>query len=235
MSRAWRLEHLPGAPEKGAYVRTMFDAISPRYDLVNRIMTFGLDQGWRRRTFDSLAVDATDTLLDVACGTGDFLVLAESRSIASVGLDFSFGMLSSRRASSPVVQASAGQMPFVDGSFSAVTCGFALRNFVDLRESFSEMHRVLKDGGRLGLLEVSTPRSNIVRAVHGMYFNHVVPLIGGVISSRAAYSYLPQSVAYLPTHAALCSILEEVGFDEVRIANLPTGAAALITAKKSVR
>lgn len=224
---------LPAAEDKEAYVRSMFDEISPRYDLVNRIMTFGVDQSWRRRVLRELGLNPMTTLLDVASGTGDFLFLAERTSKNCVGVDFSYGMLARRRCSSPVLQASAMALPLLGSSIDALSCGFALRNFKDLPSAFAEFHRVLRPGGRLGILEVSTPSSPFLALFHKIYFNQIVPLVGGVISSRRAYSYLPQSVIYLPDATTLTHILTSAGFVNIRVSQLSLGAAQLIFAERA--
>lgn len=229
-----RSRALPTAEEKEAYVRSMFDEISPRYDLVNRIMTFGVDQSWRKRVLRELRLDSTTTLLDVASGTGDFLSLAERISRNCVGVDFSYGMLAKRRCSSPVLQASAMALPLLDSSVDALSCGFALRNFKELPAAFAEFRRVLKPGGRLGILEVSTPSLPALALLHRAYFNQIVPLLGGIISSRRAYSYLPQSVIYLPDTKTLTSILTSVGFANITVSQLTLGAAQVIFAEKPI-
>jgi demethylmenaquinone methyltransferase/2-methoxy-6-polyprenyl-1,4-benzoquinol methylase len=211
----------------------MFDTISPTYDLVNRVMTFGLDQRWRQRALREARVQATTTILDVACGTGDFLTLAQTRTQRCIGVDFSYGMLRERTTVAPVVQGSALELPFADASFDVITCGFAIRNFTDLQGVFSEFSRILKAGGTLAILEVATPSNAVVRWAHQRYFNELVPLIGGLVSrSKEAYRYLPQSVAYLPTPEQFHELLTTNYFDPPRVIQLGFGASQLLIAER---
>lgn len=222
-------EELPTGAAKAAAVRSMFDVIAPRYDLVNRIMTLRLDVGWRRRTATSLALPPGSVVVDVACGTGDLCRALQAAHLRAIGLDFSAGMLAAARTDDPLVCADALAMPFHDGEADGVTCGFALRNVVDLARLFDEIHRVVRPRGRVALLEVGRPASPLLRAGHRLYFNRVVPLIGAVLSDPAAYRYLPRSTAYLPERAGLLALLERAGFAELRWEPLGLGAAQLVT------
>ncbi|MCA1672998.1 MAG: ubiquinone/menaquinone biosynthesis methyltransferase, partial [Actinobacteria bacterium] len=170
----------------------MFDAIAPRYDLVNRVMTFGLDRSWRRATVEALGQPSSSTIVDVACGTGDFCRELASAGYRAVGIDFSWGMLTSARTEAPLLQADALQLPLRAGSVAGATCGFALRNVTDIPALLAELARVLEDEGRLALLEVAHPEGRFLRTGHSLYFNHLVPLLGGAISDKAAYRYLPE-------------------------------------------
>lgn len=207
----------------------MFDAIAPRYDLLNRVMTFGMDRGWRRRAVSLLRLPRGSVVLDVACGTGDLcndLLSAEHRAI---GVDSSSGMLAAARTSAPLVQADALVLPVGDGAVDGITCGFALRNVVDLAELLAELARVTRRGGRIALLEVAEPQSAVLRVLHGLYFRRFVPLVGGLLSDKNAYSYLPRSTAYLPPHEALLSLLEASGWRAVERKLVGLGAAQMIT------
>lgn len=211
----------------------MFDTIAPRYDLMNRLMTFRLDVGWRRRCVQRLALGPGSRVLDVACGTGDLcrdLVRAGHR---PVGVDFSHGMLTAARTGAPLVNADALALPFADASFDGVTCGFALRNFVELAPMFAEAARVLHPGGRLALLEVATPPNSVMRLGHAVYFGHVVPRLGALLSDADAYRYLPDSVAYLPATHELLAMVTAAGFDRVTRIELTGGIAQLITATRA--
>ncbi len=220
--------HLPQNADKERYVREMFDRISPRYDLANRILTFGLDQIWRRQVVTGLGLRKGQRVLDVACGTGDFLTMLSSAGLIPVGVDFSFGMLEHSHSPAPKVQGSALELPFATESFDGLTCGFALRNFSSLQPVFAEFRRVLKPGGRLGILEVSTPSNPVFKFGHNIYFNKLVPRLGGVISDRSAYRYLPESVAYLPTSAGLRGMLAGEGFEAIDLRLTGLGAAQTI-------
>lgn len=207
----------------------MFDAIAPRYDLVNRIMTFGMDSGWRRLTIERLALAEGSLVLDVACGTGDLCRELRKSKLRSVGFDMSAGMLHAARTTAPLVLADALNLPVSDGSADGITCGFALRNVRGLPELFAEFGRVLRSGGRVALLEVAEPKAKIVKLGHHVYFHKVVPVIGGLISDKKAYSYLPRSTAYLPSPEELLEILRSAGFDSIERKLLGMGAAQLIT------
>jgi demethylmenaquinone methyltransferase/2-methoxy-6-polyprenyl-1,4-benzoquinol methylase len=229
MARFTMPETLPEGEEKVEAVRSMFDAIAPRYDLVNRIMTFRMDVGWRRRTVESLALPSGSSVLDLACGTGDLCRELAARHLRPIGVDLSFGMLAAARTEAPLVHGDALRLPFPDGSVDGVTCGFALRNFASLPPFFAELARVLRPGGRLALLEVAEPPNRVLRAGHRLYFGKVVPLVGGLLSDPAAYRYLPRSVAYLPDPAVMLHQLASEGFIAVDRRLLSVGIAQLIT------
>lgn len=231
--RPWDTDHLPQGEEKVTAVRTMFDTIAPRYDLVNRIMTFRLDVRWRRITVRSLNLQPGSLVLDLASGTGDLCVDLAHAGIRPVSVDLSFGMLSQDRSGAPRAQADILVLPVPDGSVDGVTCGFALRNLVDLNRFFAELARVVRPGGRIALLDVSTPTNPFLRVGNRLYFGRIVPLIGGLLSDRAAYQYLPKSVAYLPTPAQLVDALALAGFDDVVHRQLSGGLTQLITATRS--
>ena len=227
-------EHpLPTGEDKTALVRSMFDTIAPRYDLVNRVMTFGLDVRWRRRACRALGLPAGSRVLDVACGTGDFLRELRRQGMAPVGVDLSWGMLAANTSGEPLVQADATQLPVASGSVAGVTCGYALRNLTDLGSVLAELARVLAPGGRISLLEVSEPTWAPLRLGHRLWFTRAVPLIGAVLSDAEAYRYLPRSVAYLPDEGTLRSLLVSVGFSGVNRRSLLGGAIQLVTATRS--
>ncbi len=210
-------------------MRSMFDSIAPRYDLVNRVMTFGMDTGWRRRSIRFLSLGPGAVVLDVACGTGDFCREIAAAGHFVVGADFSMGMLRAARTDAPLLQADALRLPLRDGSVDAATCGFALRNVTDVGRLFEELARVVRPGGRIALLEVSEPRSAVLRAGHHLYFHKVVPLIGGLLSDRDAYAYLPRSTAYLPPTEGLLERLRAAGFPDASAQHMGLGAVQLLT------
>jgi demethylmenaquinone methyltransferase/2-methoxy-6-polyprenyl-1,4-benzoquinol methylase len=220
---------LPTGRAKVDAVRSMFDSIAPRYDLVNRVMTFGMDRGWRRRSVGTLELPAGSLVVDVACGTGDFCRDLQSAGYRAVGIDLSAGMLLEARTDAPLVQGDALKMPFPAGAADGITCGFALRNVEDIGELLLEFARVLRRGGRVALLEVAEPDSRVLRIGHSVYFRRIVPLIGGVLSDRNAYRYLPESTAYLPPRGRLLEILDEAGFDDARSRLVALGAAQIVT------
>ena len=225
-------ETLPQGDEKVRAVRTMFDTIAPRYDLVNRIMTFRMDVRWRKRTVRSLALRPRAVVVDLACGTGDLCRELAAQGARPIGVDLSFGMLAAARTTAPLLQGDALGLPLPDGSADAVTCGFALRNFASLPPFFAELARVVRPGGRIALLEVAEPPNRLLRFGHGIYFGKVVPLVGGLLSDPAAYRYLPRSVAYLPEPATMLEQLADAGFEQVERRLLSVGIAQLITATR---
>ncbi len=225
-------DNLPEGDEKAAAVREMFDAIAPRYDLVNRIMTFRMDVGWRRRAVRRLQLRPGAVVADLACGTGDLCRELSASHLEPIGFDLSFGMLASARTDAPLAQADILRLPLPDGAVDGVTCGFALRNLVELDTFFDELARVVRPGGRIALLEVAEPPNPLVRFGHGIYFGRVVPLIGGLLSDPAAYRYLPKSVAYLPPPEHMLDMLRSAGFEAVSRELLADGLAQLVSATR---
>ena len=229
------MNRLPAGAAKRRAVRAMFDAIAPRYDLVNRIMTLRLDVAWRRRTANELALPAGSVVGDLACGTGDFCRELARIGHRPLGFDFSMGMLRAAPDGAhgcPMVNADVLDLPLPESALDGATCGFALRNLTAIPPLFAELARVLRPGGRIGLLEVDSPTNPVLRWGHGLYFGRVVPLIGGVLSDRDAYRYLPESVAYLPPPEALIDGLRSAGFTDVLRRQLSAGIAQLITATR---
>jgi demethylmenaquinone methyltransferase/2-methoxy-6-polyprenyl-1,4-benzoquinol methylase len=225
---------LPQGEAKVKAVDDMFDAIAPRYDLLNRLLTFGMDVGWRRRAVRSLQLPAGSLVLDLACGTGDLCRELGKRGYRPVGVDRSAGMLAaqltpSTRLGAPLVRGDALRLPFPANSVDGIVCGFALRNFASLKPFLAECARVLRPGGRVALLEVSEPENSVLRRGHGLYFGKVVPLVGGLLSDRGAYQYLPRSVAYLPPPNRMVAMMSEAGFGGASRRPLSTGIAQLLT------
>jgi demethylmenaquinone methyltransferase/2-methoxy-6-polyprenyl-1,4-benzoquinol methylase len=230
---SWDRETLPEGEEKVRAVRDMFDAIAPRYDLVNRIMTFRLDVRWRRRAVAALGLPANSVVLDLASGTGDLCVDLRRAGHVPLSVDLSFGMLAADRSGAPRVQADILRLPVPDASVDGVTCGFALRNLVDLAAFFAELGRVVRPGGRIALLDVGVPQHRLVRWGNSIYFGKLVPRIGGWLSDPAAYRYLPRSVAYLPTPADMVDALGAAGFADVRHEPLSGGITQLLTGTRA--
>ena len=221
-------EHLPEGDDKVQAVRSMFDAIAPRYDLVNRVMTFRMDVGWWKRTVRRLQLGPGSVVLDLACGTGDFCRELAAYDLVPIGADLSFGMLAAGHSGAPLVQADILRLPVPDASVDGVTCGFALRNLVELEGFFAELARVVRPGGRVAILEVAEPPNPVMRWGHGVYFGKVVPRIGGWLSDPAAYRYLPRSVAYLPPAADMLAMLRRSGFADAAHAELSGGITQLL-------
>lgn len=225
---------LPRGRDKQVLVRAMFDSIAQRYDMVNSLMTFGLDTRWRRRTLDLLGLAPGSVVVDLGCGTGDLCRELQARGCLVVGMDLSAGMLRAGRSHSvPLVQADAAALPVANASLDGIVSGFALRNFADLPGALREMSRALRPGGRLSLLEVGQPKSPVLRAGHAIWFHQVVPRLGGWFSDAAAYRYLPRSVAYLPPWDEFTGLLSEVGFTQIVHHDLSGGIAHCVTATRS--
>jgi demethylmenaquinone methyltransferase/2-methoxy-6-polyprenyl-1,4-benzoquinol methylase len=225
-------DQLPQGSEKVTAVRAMFDTIAPRYDMVNRIMTFRMDVGWRRRSITALGLPPASIVADLACGTGDFCHELARRGLTPLGFDLSLGMLHAAPRPFARAQADVLRLPLRDGSLDGATCGFALRNLVALDGFFSELARVIRPGGRIALLDVAEPPNPLMRAGHRVYFGKVVPLIGGALSDRAAYRYLPRSVAYLPPPDVILAMLRDAGFDDARRELFSGGISQLFVATR---
>ena len=214
-------------------VRGMFDRIAPVYDAMNRVMTIGLDQRWRKLAVSEV-VWPGDRVLDACCGTGDLAVEAERRGGRVVGLDFSERMLERARKKSGAiewVQGDALALPFGDGEFDAATVGFGVRNLADLEGGLRELARVLRPGGKLAVLEITRPRG-ILRPFFRLWFDVVVPLLGRVLPGGEAYTYLPASVRRFPGPDDLSALFEAAGFEDVRYRLLGGGIVALHVGRK---
>ncbi len=219
---------LPVGDEKVQAVQSMFDAIAPRYDMINRLMTFRLDVKWRKQTVRDLALPAGSTVIDLACGTGDFCRDLEAGGLHPLGFDLSMGMLANARTNAPLAQGDALSLPLEAGSVDGATCGFALRNFVDLPPFFAELARVVRPGGRIALLDVCEPPNPVLKAGYQVYFGKIVPIIGGLLSDKAAYSYLPRSLAYLPEPSEMMREVRDAGFEDAERILLSGGLTQLI-------
>jgi demethylmenaquinone methyltransferase/2-methoxy-6-polyprenyl-1,4-benzoquinol methylase len=211
-------------------VRTMFDRIAPVYDLMNRLMTAGLDRRWRRLTV-AAAVRPGDRVLDVCCGTGDLAVEASRAGGEVTGLDFSPRMLERARRklhSVTWVEGDALELPFADESFDAATVGFGVRNLADLERGLHELRRVLRRGGRVAVLEITRPKGPL-RHFYALWFDRIVPLLGKVLPGGDAYTYLPASVRRFPGPEELAAMLADAGFAEPRFRLFAGGIVALHT------
>jgi demethylmenaquinone methyltransferase/2-methoxy-6-polyprenyl-1,4-benzoquinol methylase len=212
-------------------VQRMFDRIAPVYDVMNRTMTAGLDRRWRRITAETV-VTSGDDVLDACCGTGDLAIAATRRGGKVTGLDFSQRMLERARRKAPELEWIEGDvltMPFADGSFDAVSVGFGVRNVDDLAAALLEFRRVLRPGGRLGILEITRPRG-LLAPFYRFWFDGVVPLLGKVLPGGSAYTYLPASVRRFPGPAELADMIAGAGFGDVRVRLFAGGIVALHTA-----
>jgi demethylmenaquinone methyltransferase/2-methoxy-6-polyprenyl-1,4-benzoquinol methylase len=213
-------------------VRVMFDRIAPVYDVMNRTMTAGLDRRWRRITAQTV-VRPGDLVLDACCGTGD-LAIAGARAGGKVtGLDFSKAMLERARRKAPALEWLEGDLlalPFPAESFDAATVGFGVRNVEDLNHALAELRRVLRPGGRLGILEITRPRG-VLAPFYRVWFDGVVPLLGKLLPGGSAYSYLPASVRRFPGPAELAELISTAGFQSVEVRLFGGGIVALHTAE----
>jgi demethylmenaquinone methyltransferase/2-methoxy-6-polyprenyl-1,4-benzoquinol methylase len=200
-------------------VRAMFDRIAGVYDVMNSVMTAGLHHRWRRRAVDLAAVGPGARVLDVATGTGDLAIEAASRGADVVGSDFSEGMLVRARQKAANIrfeQADAMALPYPDDAFDAATVGFGARNFGDLERGLREMARVVRPGGRVVVLEITTPTRPPLSTFFSLWFDRVVPLVGRLAGDPDAYSYLPNSVKRFPDPAALAATMQRAGMRDLR-------------------
>jgi demethylmenaquinone methyltransferase / 2-methoxy-6-polyprenyl-1,4-benzoquinol methylase len=212
-----------GGPASGTLpepqIRAMFDRIARVYDLMNSVMTAGMHHRWRARAADLAQVGPGSRALDVATGTGDLAVELARRGASVVGLDFSEPMLELARSKAPgveFVQGNALELPWADAEFDAVTVGFGARNFADLDRGLAEMARVTKPGGRVVILEITTPQRPPLSWFFRLWFDRAVPALGRVAGDRQAYSYLPSSVRRFPGPEHLAGQLSAAGLAEVR-------------------
>jgi demethylmenaquinone methyltransferase/2-methoxy-6-polyprenyl-1,4-benzoquinol methylase len=213
-------------------VRTMFDRIAPVYDVMNRTMTAGLDRRWRRITAEAV-VRRGDDVLDACCGTGDLAIADAAAGGRVSGLDFSEAMLERARRKAPELEWISGDLlalPFGDGAFDAATVGFGVRNVDDLERALRELRRVLRLGGRIGILEITRPRG-LVAPFYGFWFDAVVPLLGKLLPGGSAYTYLPASVRRFPLPEELSALMASAGFAGVRWRTFAGGIVALHTAE----
>jgi len=235
---------LPSLEQKADYVRQMFGRIARRYDLMNRLMTLGRDQAWRRYTVGTANVSAGGKVLDIATGTGDLALeaFAQQPEAQLVGLDFTPEMLVlAQQKAEPVdaplrlVAADALRLPFVDGAFDAIVTGFALRNVTDIPNAFFEMARVTRSGGRIACLEIAKPQQPLLRRLFALYFYRLVPLMGRWITGeRSAYTYLPHSLTAFLTPDEIVAVMRRVGWRQVQYRRMMLGTVAVHSAVRDL-
>jgi demethylmenaquinone methyltransferase / 2-methoxy-6-polyprenyl-1,4-benzoquinol methylase len=224
--------------DKGAFVRDMFAQIAPRYDAANRVISAGLDEGWRRRAIALLAAPRGGRVLDLCCGTGDvvFHLLRTDSSLQVTGVDFCAPMLHTARTraeheacgQATFIEADVMRLPFEDHSFDGATMGFSMRNVVEIDATLREIRRVLRPGARFVNLDMSKAPNRIWKACFDLYFYRVVPIIGGLVGgSREAYNYLPNSLTHHPNAEALCDRFGKAGFVDAGFVRLMGGAVAI--------
>ena len=226
-------------------IEQMFNDIAPSYDRLNHLMSLGLDNIWRKKALKEIVDGTQQQILDVACGTGDSTIaIAKAMEPGGrvTGIDISAGMMEPlmRKAAHEgvhdrikLLQADALQMPFEADTFHRVTCAFGIRNFEDRKKGLAEFLRVLKPGGRAVILELGIPDKPFIKTLYDIYFRHILPLVGGLISgNRAAYRYLPESVYAFPRPEAFCAMMERAGFHNVRHRNFTFGLCRLFIGEK---
>jgi demethylmenaquinone methyltransferase/2-methoxy-6-polyprenyl-1,4-benzoquinol methylase len=227
----------PPGTDKGAYVREMFARIAPRYDAANRIISAGMDEGWRRRAIALLEPPHNGRIVDLCCGTGDivFHLVRTDPTLHVTGLDFCEPMLAGARARAERVQGDINfvegdvmQLPFADNSFDGATMGFAMRNVADIDTTLREVKRVLKPGARFVNLDMSKAPNPAWKACFDLYFYGIVPLVGGLVGgSRQAYTYLPNSLTHHPNAEALRERFAAAGFENTGFVRLMGGSIAI--------
>lgn len=232
-----------GTPRSGTLsepqVRAMFDRIAGFYDVMNTVMTAGLHHRWRSRAADLAELGAGDSALDVACGTGDLAIELARRVGAGgevIGSDFAEEMLDRARRKAPDLVWEGGNaldLPYASGRFDAATVGFGARNFSDLERGVSEMTRVVKTGGRVVILEITTPHRPPLSTFYSLWFDRVVPLVGRLTGEREAYTYLPSSVKRFPGPEGLAAVMERAGLRNIRWTLTAGGIIALHVGKKA--
>jgi len=222
------------APDHARRVREMFARISPRYDLLNHLLSANIDTRWRRHVVKKLQPLLAENarVLDVGCGTGDLSIeLFERTAARVVGIDFCRPMLQLAKQKAPrlkFIEGDALRLPFADATFDGITIGFALRNLASVEQGLAELHRVLKPQGWLAILEFSEPSVPVVRQFVRFYYSRLLPWIGGRFSgSRNAYEYLPDSISKFPNQEKLAGMVRAAGFESVEFENLSGGIAAL--------
>jgi demethylmenaquinone methyltransferase/2-methoxy-6-polyprenyl-1,4-benzoquinol methylase len=236
---------ISGEKQAADWVRSTFAEIAPRYDLLNHLLSFNVDRGWRKALLHCLreTLQQPDArILDLCCGTGDVLLDLQSASQSRIlGADFCHPMLTaaqekSRRRghSAPLLEADALQLPLPDSALDAISIAFGFRNLANYREALNELHRVLKPGGVLAILEFSHPPGLLMRTAYGFYSRYVLPVVGSMVSgSREAYAYLPESIRKFPLPGELKDMMSETGFRETSYQLLTGGIAALHSGTKS--
>ncbi|MBC8375146.1 MAG: bifunctional demethylmenaquinone methyltransferase/2-methoxy-6-polyprenyl-1,4-benzoquinol methylase UbiE [FCB group bacterium] len=230
-------EFLHSGDEKKTQVQSMFDGIASRYDFLNHFLSLGIDLYWRKQSVKALELEDGHNLLDVACGTGDqgFAALKVAN-IEVVGLDFSFNMLELAKKkidkrglaeNFEVVQGDAENLPFQDNTFDALSISYGIRNVGTISAALSEFYRVLKPGGRLSILEFSEPLGWFFGRLYRFYFDHILPKLAGMMSSKSAYTYLPESVRHFPDRSDFKDLLSSEGFQHVNHRDLTFGITAI--------
>lgn len=232
-----------GDAPKEQQVEQMFDSIAPAYDFMNRAMTLGIDRLWRRKAVGMLRASEPKKVLDVATGTGDLAILLARKlpQAEVIGVDLSSGMIKvgqekiARKQLSDRVSLQVGDclaLPFDNAAFDCITVAYGVRNFADLEAGYREMRRVLRQGGKLCVIELSTPTNPIIKPLYNFYTKHVIPFVGRMVSKDTrAYSYLPESIAAVPQRESMCELMRRAGFSEARYRSLTFGVCTIYIAE----
>ena len=228
--------------EKAEAIQLMFNSIAHRYDLLNDLMTAGMHRRWKLLTIKEVLGDGVESVLDIACGTGDLGFLFKKSGVEKViGIDFSENMLKvamrkenkKKRENVYFSRADALGLPFQNDLFDAVATGFSLRNVDGIGKMFGEAYRVLKPGGRFASLELTQMKSGVMNSLFRIYFNKIVPILGGSITGdREAYDYLPESIANVPDAEEVGIMMEQVGFSSIKVKKLGFGSVAIVSGSK---
>jgi demethylmenaquinone methyltransferase/2-methoxy-6-polyprenyl-1,4-benzoquinol methylase len=230
--------------DKGEKIQTMFGVIAPRYDFLNRLLSFGIDRRWRTKAVRLLKYREGSRILDVATGTGDValeIALQTPESVKITGADFCKEMVdlgAAKVAASPYADridlrvAPCEDLPFANDTFDSITIAFGIRNVVDRKLGLAEMWRVLRPGGRMIILEFSTPRSQLFRQLYYFYFRRLLPVVGGLFSRYNAYKYLPDSVLEFPSQGEFSNMIADTGFRNIHLHELTFGIATIYVGEK---
>ena len=227
--------------EKKDFVKKMFDDISSSYDFLNHFLSFGIDIYWRKKFIRQLNIDNNSIILDVACGTGDISFEIEKKFSANVtGIDIAPKMIEIARKKAEkkninkidFIIGDAEDLPIETNSIDNITISYGFRNISNYEKALAEFYRVLKPGGKLGILEFSTPNSKIIGILFKIYFHHILPKIGGLFSRSDAYRYLPESVDFFPTRSDICNKIKKAGFLNTSYKDLSFGISSIFIANK---
>jgi demethylmenaquinone methyltransferase/2-methoxy-6-polyprenyl-1,4-benzoquinol methylase len=224
---------------KKTKVKSIFDSIAHHYDFLNHLLSFGFDKYWRKKALKLTDLSKDSILLDVACGTGDVAIEAKRKGVNKIfGADLSINMLKLFKNKSTwidgrIVQMVAEMMPYKNDTFTNVSVAFGVRNFYDIKEGFNSFYRVLKKNGKATIIEFQIPKSRLFRNIYKIYFNKILPIVGGFFSkNKNAYSYLPESVQEFDTNVGTEKILGEVGFTKIDSYSLTLGIVKVVIATK---
>lgn len=225
--------------DKKKQVNRIFDSIAHRYDFLNHLLSAGIDIVWRKRTLKMSGINSGSSLLDLACGTGDFAIEAKKLGVENIiGADLSINMLKIFKQKSvwsngKIVQCVAENLPFKSGSFTHITVAFGVRNFYDILEGFKNFHRILDNSGKAIVLEFRLPKNKFIKNLYLLYFNKILPAIGRIISNdKEAYTYLPESVSEFEANIDLNKLFTAAGFSKVSVKSLTFGIAQVTIAEK---